>query len=353
MIVQKLLKTKPFFIALIGIILIGGCQKEYDTISEQDTDVTISPNDPITDLLVKIALKDGSFDNILDGCNEISIKFPYSVRIKNEVIGISSFDDVQNLKLEYFEQRNEFTIIFPVTIVFSDYSETTLSNKGELLKIQNQYNATIEDDDIENIDFIYPLKMALYNTEYQKYDLVDINDDKELYNVFSKMNNMIVEMQYPILVESSDESTTTINNNSELEDVISQSANIEFNEKDDIVFSDEDYPYDELITHKKWKIFLFTDTVNQSNLFSSYILGFKKNNRIQVNTDTKTYNGSWELVSNQNIKTLKIEFNSDEIPISWLNKSWVITNTSPILIEMEAESASGGYVSMFILKTLN
>ncbi len=242
---QKYLKIKSFFIALAIVAIFIGCQREYLKISEPDKETTITANDPIVDLLLKVALKDGSFDNIIDRCNEISIKFPYSVKIKNEILEITSKKDAESVKAEYFQVRNSINIVYPVTIVFSDYTEIIISNTGELRKIQNQYNTTIEDDDIECIDFIYPVEIALYDTVYQELVMMDVGGDRDLYNVFKEMNNTIAEIEYPILMESSDGNTATIENNMELENVINEGANTGCDEEDDIVSSSGSTPYHE------------------------------------------------------------------------------------------------------------
>ncbi len=337
----------------MAVVLYAGCQKEYLEVSEPDADLTITANHPVADLVIKIALKDGSFDNIIDRCSEISINFPYSVRIKNEVLEVSSSEDVQNIKLEYFELRNEFNLVYPVTVSFSDYSEAVLANKGELRQIQNQYNTTITDDDIECIDFIYPFTASVYNIQYQNYSHVEINDDMDLYNVFNKIHDLVVEFGYPLHVENLGGIITIINNNKELENKIREEINAGCDEEDETEFTDEDYPYSDLIINNEWEIFFYADTINQSNLFNFYLLDFKNDNTIEASINAVTYNGVWELTVNESLATLQIEFNTDEIPISWLNQNWEIVKTNPVLIEMQAESDSGQYINELILKKLN
>ncbi len=353
MILPKLLNTKLFFIAAMAFVLFAGCQKEYLEVSEPDNDATITATDSVAGLVLKIALKDGSFDNIIDRCSEISINFPYSVRIKNEVLEVSSSEDVQNIKLEYFDLRNEFNLEYPVTVTFSDYTETVLSNKGELRQIQNQHNTTVYDDDIECIDFIYPFEASVYNTQYQKYDQIEIEDDMELYDVFNKINDLVIELKYPIEVKNLGGIITTINNNKELEKKIREEVKAGCDEEDETEFTDEDYPYSDLIINNEWEIFFYADTIDQSNLFNFYLLDFKNDNTVQAIKGAEVINGTWELIIGQNLTTFKIEFNTDVMPISWLNQNWEIVKTNPVFIEMQAESVSGEYVSELKLKKLN
>ena len=79
MLKNKLIKIKYFILTLALSIMFISCQEEYVDIEEPDKSITISADDHIADLIFKVVLKDGSFDNIIDRCSEISIKFPYSV----------------------------------------------------------------------------------------------------------------------------------------------------------------------------------------------------------------------------------------------------------------------------------
>ena len=213
-------KLMKIFILFFVVMLFARCQEEYIQISDLDKSVAFTANDTIADLIMRVTLKDGSFDNIIDKCNEVSIKFPYSVKIKNEIITVTSAEDVEYIRQEYFQFINAITIKYPVTVVFSDYSESVLSNQGELQKIKNQYNTNLEDDDIECIDFIYPLEVNLYNAEFQKPDFVVVGDDKDLHGILKNMKDMIVEVGYPIQVELFDGTMVNISNNLELKNEI-------------------------------------------------------------------------------------------------------------------------------------
>ena len=338
--------------ALGLFLLFISCQKEHVEINEPDKRTAITANDNIAGLILKVALKDGSHDNIIDACSEISINYPYSIRVKNEVIDINSMEGVEAVKLNYFQFRNNINIIYPVTVIYSDYSESILSNTGELRKIQNQYNSIERDADIECIDFVYPIEITLYNTTYQESDLIIIQNDKDLYEVFHDINDRIVAIKYPILLETSDGNSITINDNTELENEITK-ADDGCDEDDEIEFSDEDYPYDLLIATQPWKVLLYVDKFNETPLFSSYVLDFKRNNTVQIHKKTGTVNGKWELTVNEKNKLLKIEFKTDEKPIVWLNQEWEIMNASPVIIEMETESDSEGNIRKVILQASN
>lgn len=239
MVLQQPLKIIKILWFLFLVILLAGCQEEYIEITEPDKNIAFSASDTLADLILKVTLKDGSFDNIIDNCSEISIIFPYSVQIRNEIITISSRDDIESFKQEYFPIRGTILVKYPVRISFSDYSEKVLSNRGELQKIHNQYNTGIEDDDIECIDFIYPIELSVYNTEFQKPDFIIAGNDKDLHGVLKNMDDLIIEISYPIPVEISDGTRINIQNNKELENEI-MNAMGSCDEEDEVDIGNDD-----------------------------------------------------------------------------------------------------------------
>ena len=202
------------------VMLVTSCQEGYEIVNEPDENTAFSSNDSIADLILKVSLKDGSFDNLIDNCSAISIRFPYTVQVRSELISLSSIEDLENFKQEYSHLRNAINIQYPVTATLSDYSVTVLSNKGDLQRIQNQYNNHIEDDDIECIDFIYPLELNLYDTDFQKPDFIRVMNDRELHGILKTMNDLIIEISYPILMEIADGTRVSVQNNKELENEI-------------------------------------------------------------------------------------------------------------------------------------
>ncbi|MEX2427639.1 MAG: hypothetical protein WD577_05270 [Bacteroidales bacterium] len=199
------------------VILSFGCQEEFSVITEPDKTAVFSTSDTIVGLILKMTMKDGSFDDIIDNCSEISINFPYEIQIRNETFTISSQDDLEQLALNYDQFKNTIIIKFPVTVTFKDYSETVLNNRGELQIIQNQCNRNKEDDNIECIDFIYPFNINLYNIQYQKPEFVSVGGDKELHGLLKNRNDILFEIDYPIFAELYDGTVLKLENNLELE----------------------------------------------------------------------------------------------------------------------------------------
>lgn len=228
---------------LLMVILASGCQEGFIVITEPDKAAVFSTSDTIADLILKVTLQDGSFDDIIDNCSEISINFPYEIRIKNETITISSPEDIEQVELNYQQFLNAIVLKFPVTVTFSDHSESTLTNRGDLQKIINEYEKK-KRELIKCIDFIYPFDVYIYNTEYQKPESANIRNDKKLHGLLKHKNGILVEIDYPISVELSDETVVTIGNNQELETEILRAIE-SCGEPGDEEFTEEDPSQDD------------------------------------------------------------------------------------------------------------
>lgn len=332
----KLINTKFMLMAFTGLILFVSCQEGYDNIKEPDKSIAISENDNIADLILKVVLKDGSYDNIIDGCSEISIKYPYTIKIGEESITVNSLKDVESVAVNYFSVRNDIEINYPVTVSYSDYSEAVVSSGGQLKSIQKKNNANLIDDDIESIDFVYPIEISLYNKKYQKTDLIVAKTDKDIHKIFRNMNDIIVELNFPLVAKTKKE-RLTIDNNISLKKEIDEVKDSE-DEDDKVEFSDDDYPYKSLLTLKKWKVMQYIDNGNKTSLFESFVFDFKKDNTIHVDVGGEIIIGEWELDVSDGIKQLELEFDIDNSPLEFLNEEWKIVNNSSVIINMEAES---------------
>lgn len=335
------------------MVLFTGCQKEYVKINEPDKKVTISPGDTIADLIRKVTLKDGSFDNIIDGCSAISIKFPYNIQVNDQLVQINSLGDIEAIIQGSIQYEDDFELIFPVTILYSDYSELTLNSEDDLEALQVRYNANLNDDDIECLDFVYPIDLCTYNTMFQNANCITAENDFDLYNLFNDLTDLVVEIEYPIEVKTSDNFTFTISDNTELEDQINNYINscdendeVEFNEDNDSTDSSSVEISDtSLITSGEWTITLFADETEDTEdtvSFSSYLIKFNPDFTVQAVSGTETIDGIWDFRVYDNLKTILIEFNSDESLLEDLNDEWEILVLTNDTIELQAESDSDG-----------
>lgn len=233
MVLQQQLKRIIIMVILPVAMLLTGCQEEFTEVIEPEANSSFIASDTISDLILKVTLKDGSFDNIIDQCSETSIEFPYSVKLKSELIQISSMEDLEELVQEQTQAGNSFRINYPVTVSYSDYSTEILSSRGELQRIQNRYKHRLKDDDIESIDFVYPIGLSLYDIQFQVPESRLVKSDKEMYGILKGKEGAIIEIGYPVALERFDGAIVEVDNNAALTDAIRNSLGT-YDENDEV-----------------------------------------------------------------------------------------------------------------------
>ena len=340
--IAKIITGKFFWFVLIITFTVIGCQEEYVEITEPDKEEVIKANDTVAGLINDVVLKDGSIDNFIDKCSGFSIKYPYNIEINDQVFNINSDEDIDKLKFDFYKQYDDIEIIFPVTIILHDYTEIILNDEDELEALREQYDE-LEDDDIECVDFIFPIELMTYNITFQKNENIVINSDLELYSLFDKLeDDILIEIIYPIQLLLFNEDTITVNNNTELQEVISDSRDI-CDEEDEIEFDEEEYPFAELFTSNAWTVSLYSDASDQTSAFMGYTFMFYPNYTLKVKYGQKSISGEWELNIDEEENIVEIEFDTDEEPLYWLNDDWKILETGSQEIKLKAESDEEDY----------
>ena len=127
-IINRTLSHRALYLALVMYFLPTGCQQEI--IQPDKTGEAIKRNSPLADLMKRVSMKDGSFDNILDRSSCISIKLPVTVLDEGRHIRIESLDSQndQSILKEIFEkfenEEEELNLLFPLFATLPDHSDT-------------------------------------------------------------------------------------------------------------------------------------------------------------------------------------------------------------------------------------
>ncbi|WP_157493662.1 hypothetical protein [Draconibacterium sediminis] len=312
-----------YWLVLMVTLIAFGCQKEYIEITEPGEEEVISANDTLARLIHNVVLKDGSIDNFIDKCSGFSIKFPYEVEINDQVFTINSDADINKLKYDYYEYHDDIEIIFPITIILHDYTEIILNDEDELEELREQFDE-LEDDDIECVDFIFPIELMTYNITFQKHENVVVKNDSELYNLFDDLeDDIIIEMLYPIQLLFYNEDTIRVNNNTELKEMISVLSD-GCDEDDVIEFNEEDYPFAELLTSNAWIVSLYSDASDKTSAFMGYTFVFYPNYTLKAEHSQESIPGEWKLYIEELENIIEIEFDTDDESLDWLNEDWEI-----------------------------
>jgi len=312
------LKNYFFILSLISIFLFS-CQTEISTVVQPKQGEVLTPNTTAEILIQKTVTKDGSKDNIIDNASCISVKLPVTVIANGLEIVISAEADYAEIE-HVFDQFNFDTdhldIIFPITIILSDYTEITIQNMDELENYVNQCGGENEpDDDIECIDFVYPISFSIFDAANQLTDTISVVDDEQFYVFLEDMNESdIVQINFPITVALADGTEKTINNMDELEAAIDSAKNM-CNEDDNNNYNDDDCVNcsTEQITGVLQTCSWMVDTVkingvDDSEQYANYIFTFKEDGTVVADDNGVELLGTWAIDSSDYTILVKINF---------------------------------------------
>ncbi|MBZ0246904.1 MAG: hypothetical protein K8H85_13260 [Cyclobacteriaceae bacterium] len=241
-------------------LLLNACQSEIDQLI-LPTEQTLTSSSPVTGLLKKMTLKDGSIDNILDKASCLTIQLPVTVVVNNQQINIDIEEDIKFIGRIFDEFENDLDtlyFIFPITVITTTYQSIQVTNSDELLNLAAMCSEEGEDDDdIECLDFDFPFTISIYNSVTQSQNVKTINTDEELWMLLDDLDdNDLLSFQFPITLIVFDGTTLTITDNNQLEEAIT-AYKTSCDEDDDFDFHDDRIDKTELfqvLTSHEWKI---------------------------------------------------------------------------------------------------
>ena len=168
---------------IVAVLFMGSCQEEFEVVDNGGEEQTLAAGSSTASLIINTAANDGSFDNIVDGASCFAVNFPYTVEVNGLEITIDSIEDLRLIE-EIFDSIDVdddiLEIIFPITITLADYSQIVVENAEQLRELAAQCIEGGDDDDIECIDFVYPLTFFTFDVDNQQTGTVVVNNDEEL-----------------------------------------------------------------------------------------------------------------------------------------------------------------------------
>ncbi|MAU25914.1 MAG: hypothetical protein CMH45_00720, partial [Muricauda sp.] len=127
---KNTLKQLSLFLLALTLTL-GSCREEESVFIEGPEEETLAANSNIANLLQNTATKDGSADNIIDNASCITIELPVSVVVNDLEIIVDSpedFETIEDIFDEFEDDEDVLEIIFPITIVLSDFTELVIND---------------------------------------------------------------------------------------------------------------------------------------------------------------------------------------------------------------------------------
>jgi len=315
------------YVSLLAIALsFTACQDEIEEINTGKETTTITANSSTADLIQRTSSNDGSCDNIVDGTSCFQINFPYTVEVNGLTLTIESEDDLDQIE-EIFDSieddENLLDIIFPITVTAGDFSEITINGLEDLRELAAECKEGGDDDDIECIDFVYPMTLFTFNVNLEQTSTVVVESDRDLRLFFKDMgDDNLISFDFPISLELYDETTITVESNEELATAIENAKDI-CDEDDDDDYNDDDFNEDEFkeeLVECVWFVTEFKrNDVDQTPQYVNYILNFKEDGTVITGfTGATTVEGSWSTTVGDDGAQLTMEFESNtDFNLEW------------------------------------
>lgn len=328
-----------------SLFMLTSCRKEETEFIETPPEDTLQPNSSIANLMLRTATNDGSNDNILDRANCFNIKLPITVVANSTEVFLateSDYDKVEYIFDEEYDDVNELNIEFPISIIQTDHSEVIINDSSELMTFAANCNGENNvDDDIECVDFIYPITASIFNTNNELLSTEVFSKDKELYDFIASIStDEIVSLNFPIYLELSDSSQVQINSMAEMRTSIENHQN-DCDEDDDFDYDDDDCNHctQDLVAEfltgcQDWYVDkLKRENVDYNSIYDGYDFNFFADGTVTAYWNSITTYGSWSTTGTANNITVIIDIPA----LTLCNNNWELQeiNTSTGLTKVD------------------
>lgn len=317
---------KYFSYSVSGLLLIMAlsffsCQEEFEELPQPDEQQTILASSSTAELIMKTSSNDGSYDNIVDGASCLAIQFPYTVNVNGIEVSINAREDIKQieaifdeLEIPDWETGSEILdILFPITITRSDFSEIVIANNEDFRSLIEECRQGEDDDDIECIDFVYPLTLYTFDLNEQQTGSVAVGSDMDMRLFFKDLGeNDLISIDFPVSLKLYNGTEIQVNSNAELANAIETARNA-CDEDDDNDHNDDDFTKERLdsyLVECPWLVLdVERDGILQTEQYFEYAMDFSENGEVSVKDRLgNSLAGTWTTRVAENQVLLKLEF---------------------------------------------
>ena len=326
---MKFLKQHTLLGILAVSLVLFSCQKEESEFIDENPTETITNDSALAKLLVNTSQNDGTIDDFIDGTSCSSIQFPYQIVINGQTVTIESVDDVTALS----GTTSAITIVYPITVVFEDYSTLVVEDQAALNALAQA--CTAFENAISCIDVVYPITLFTYNSANEQTGTTAITSDAELFGFFTSLNpDDYVAIEYPISVVLADGTTLAINSNTELQNAIENC--------DTTTEPTDPADLETVLTTDSWYITYFFDDEDETYHFQGYEFVFNQDGTVTASNGSTTVNGTWSITNSSSSQTkLNLDFGDDD-PFEELEEDWKLIDFSEEMIRLFDVSGGDG-----------
>jgi hypothetical protein len=335
------MKIYQFVIITLLSLFVFSCQND-DENEIRVSSTSLTKFVQLTSLLSRVSQYPTAIDNVLDGTSYCSVQLPVSVIVNYNRIEVSSQDDyalVTSIIDKYSNDDDKINFVFPITMVFRNYSTQKLNNEVELEKLLDSYGQYYDYTEIDCIDFNFPIAINSYDSNSQQAKTYTIQNNSQLYNfVYNLKETDFFALDFPIAMTSKiDGKTIEVNNNSELKSsIVNEIIKCE-------IPSVENKDISSIISKETWYISYFLDKDDdKTNEFEGYNFTFLSNGYVSVIKNSTTINGTWNSYSDDGIKKLNMTFSEDIL--DELDEDWKVIEFNSTNIRLKSEDSEPHYL---------
>lgn len=340
---KKLINNLMYATLFAVALTFTSCQEEFEEVNGNNQE-TLEAGSSTALLIEKTSSNDGSFDNIVDGASCFALKFPYTVNVNGVDVSIDSEEDLQTIE-DIFDEvdvdEDILEILFPITITYADFSELVIENKEQLRELASECVEGGDDDDIECIDFVYPITLFTFDINSQQTGEVMVESDEQLRKFFDGLEDGdLVSIEFPITLKKFDGTEITAGSNAELAQAL-EMAEDECDEDDDDDFNDDDFDeerFDFCLTQCPWQVReVQRDGTDRTEQYLEYLMTFTEDGGVIVkDREGNIFNGTWSSSFTDRGPLLTLEFNT----LVDFNLEWLVYEIGDHTIKLYAEDGN-------------
>ncbi|MFT5076502.1 MAG: hypothetical protein ACI85B_001561, partial [Flavobacteriaceae bacterium] len=253
----------------------------------------------------------------------------YVDSIHLNVLSQADYVEVANLIEETDANFGDIEIIFPITIIHSDYSELYVNNAQEL--DANILGCNDINIGIDCIDLNYPLTLFVYDSITEISNSYNINNDNEFYFYLSNMNEEdYISIQFPVSVTTQSNEVVNVVDGIMLQSLINDCVE---QEVDPITLTN--YLVDDV-----WYVSFNFQEINSTQNFCEYYIDFNVDGSMIATNGNVSINGTWKIGYEDDAIYVEFVFDN-EAPFNNINDKWFVNSASSETLGLEKPGSLG------------
>ena len=335
------MKIFQFIIITLLCLFVFSCQDDDENEIRVPT-ASLTKVAPLTSLLSRVSQYPTARDNVLDGTSYCSVQLPVTIVVNYNRVLVSSTEDyklVASIIDEYSNDDDKINFIFPIIMVFRNFSTLKLNNEAELKKLLESYGQYSDYTEIDCIDFNFPISINSYDSNSQEAKAYTIQNNSQLYNfVYNLKETDFFSLDFPISMTSKiDEKIVEVQTNNELK------SSIENEIIKCEIPSAENKEISSIITTGSWYVSYFLDNnENETAEFNGYNFTFLSNGSVSVTKNTSKIDGTWSSYTDDGIKKVDMSFSGDTL--DELDEDWKVIEYNSTSIRLKREDSDPHYL---------